>query len=48
VTVRLPEGVRSGQVRSLVSAVPIHRSSAEGLVSFSIPSISDHEVLVIE
>jgi hypothetical protein len=48
VTVTLPEGVRAGRIHSLVSGAPIHRSSTAGPVSFSIPSIADHEVIVIE
>jgi hypothetical protein len=48
VTVRLPQGVRAGQIRSLVSGTPIHRTSTAGAISFSIPAISDHEVIVLE
>jgi hypothetical protein len=48
VSLRLPEGIRDAHVRSLVSARGIDHTSAARSVSFSIPSIRDHEVIVIE
>ncbi len=48
VGVRLTEGVRGNRVRLLVSDKVLNVNASGGWVRLSIPSITDHEVLVLE
>jgi hypothetical protein len=48
VGVRLPSGVHGRSVRMLVAGRPIAGAIAAGWLSATIPSVLDHEVLVIE
>ena len=45
---RLPSGVRGRNVRMLVSDKPVNAAIDHGWARFTIPSILDHEVVVIE
>jgi hypothetical protein len=47
VSVRLSHGVSGRELRTLVSATPLKSSVSEGWIHFELPSIVDHEVLVI-
>jgi hypothetical protein len=46
--VRLPEGVRGRGVKMLVSGKTVSATVANGWARVEIPSVLDHEVLVIE
>ncbi|MHB1037109.1 MAG: beta-galactosidase [Pirellulales bacterium] len=48
VRVRLPEGVRPGKMKLLVSQQKSSFTLKEGAAVFEIPSILDHEVIVLE
>ena len=48
VTLKLPRGVRGSSVKMLVSANQVKSEVANDIVQVTIPSILDHEVLVIE
>ena len=48
VSVRLPEGVDAGRVRLLVSGAKTDGRPKDGWVTVDIPSVTDHEVVVVE
>jgi hypothetical protein len=48
VRVRIPEGVRISRVRPLVSDRPVPLALEKGEALFQLPSLLDHEVLVLE
>jgi hypothetical protein len=47
IEVKLPEGVKGQKMRCLVSGDTMHLAAEHGSVRFIIPSIKDHEVVVI-
>ena len=47
VRVRLPADVRSRRARLLVAGRPVASSVSEGWIRFEVPSVLDHEVIVI-
>jgi hypothetical protein len=48
VNIKLPQGVRGKTVKMLVSGARTSSAVASGAVEITIPSVLDHEVLVIE